>query len=90
LRAGSVELKLHGLRAPVLNALGQSAYEGMHFLAAMFNQNLHTPEHWAQIANRNLQYQSARGAIYTGNHLKNSPIYLARANGHQFQVVTRF
>ena len=81
---------LHGIRAPVLNALGQSAYEGMHFLAAIFNQNLHMPEHWAHIAKRNLSYQSARGASYMGNHLKNSPIYLARANGHQFQVVTKF
>jgi len=80
----------HGLRAPVLNALGQSAYEGMHFLAAMFDNNLHRPEHWPQIAKRNLAYQSARGASYIGNHFKNAPIYLARANGHQFQVVTRF
>jgi ABC-type branched-subunit amino acid transport system substrate-binding protein len=80
----------HGVRAPVLNALGQSAYEGMHFLAAMFDNNLHLPEHWPQIAKRNLAYQSARGASYVGNHFKNAPVYLARANGHQFQVVTRF
>jgi len=80
----------HGLRAPVLNALGQSTYEGMHFLAAMFDNNLHLPEHWPQIAKRNLAYQSARGASYVGNHFKNAPVYLACANGHQFQVVTRF
>jgi len=80
----------HGVRAPVLNALGQSAYEGMHFLAAMFDNNLHLPEHWPQIAKRNLAYQSARGASYVGNHFKNAPVYLACANGHQFQVVTRF
>ena len=80
----------HGLRAPVLNALGQSAYEGMHFLAALFDNNLHLPEQWSQIAKRNLAYQSARGASYVGNHFKNAPVYLARANGHQFQVVTRF
>jgi hypothetical protein len=80
----------HGVRAPVLNALGQSAYEGMHFIAAMFDQNLHLPEHWSHIAKRNLPYQSARGASYMGNHFKNAPIYMARAHGHQFQVVTRF
>ena len=80
----------HGLRAPVLNALGQSAYEGMHFLAALFDNNLHLPEQWSHIAKRNLAYQSARGASYVGNHFKNAPVYLARANGHQFQVVTRF
>ena len=80
----------HGLRAPVLNALGQSAYEGMHFLAAMFDQNLHLPEHWSHMSKRNLPYQSARGASYMGNHFKNAPIYMARSQGHQFQVVTRF
>ena len=80
----------HGVRAPVLNALGQSAYEGMHFLAALFDNNLHLPEQWSHIAKRNLAYQSARGASYVGNHFKNAPVYLARANGHQFQVVTRF
>lgn len=80
----------HGLRAPVLNALGQSAYEGVHFLATMFAHNLQLPEYWGHIAKRNLHYQSARGASYVGNHFKNAPIYMARANGHQFQVVTRF
>jgi hypothetical protein len=80
----------HGLRAPVLNALGQSAYEGMHFWRPCLTTICICPQHWSHIAKRNLSYQSARGATYSGNHYKNSPIYLARANGHQFQVVTRF
>ena len=78
-----------GLRAPVMNALGQSAYEGMHFLASLFGSNLHLPEHWPSIAQRSLRYHSARGASYMGNHYKHAPIYLGRAAGHHFQVVTR-
>ena len=66
-----------GDRAPVLNSIGQSLYEGMHFLAALLDES-------APAAARG--YASARlaGACGAGD----APIYLARADGHQFSVLT--
>ncbi len=72
---------LHGDQAPVLNALGQSIYEGMHFYAALKDgkRGRHAP----------VVYRSARGGTYFGNERKENPIYLARADGHLFSVVER-
>ncbi len=71
---------LHGERAPVLNALGQSIYEGMHFYAALSRP---------RVAAAPVVYRSARGGRFFHNDLKESPIYLARADGHLFSVVER-
>jgi urea transport system substrate-binding protein len=72
---------LHGGRGPVLNALGQSIYEGMHFLAAMSET--------AGDRMAPLRYRSARGGVFLSNQHKQLPIYLARADGHQFSVLER-
>lgn len=72
---------LHGGRGPVLNALGQSIYEGMHFLAALSEP---TRDSLAP-----LSYRSARGGLFLSNQQKHLPIYLARAEGHQFSVLER-
>jgi len=72
---------LHRERAPVLNALGQSLYEGMHFYAAMVNGK--RPE-GAPVGHR-----SARGGSFLTNERKDNPIYLAQADGHLFSVLER-
>jgi hypothetical protein len=36
-----------------------------------------------------LSYRSARGAQYVGNTRPCAPVYLARAAGHVFDVITR-
>lgn len=78
---------LFGDRAPSLNTIGQSTYEGVHFLAALV---------WAQgrgegaaMARAPLTYRSVRGAVYVDNDLKTCPMYLARADGHLLEVVRR-
>jgi urea transport system substrate-binding protein len=83
-----------GERAPTLNSIGQSLYEGMHFLAALVEQhrmrarggsnarsgsNAPTPK----------AYPSARNAMFLGAGTNEAPIYLARAEGHNFQVLTQ-
>jgi urea transport system substrate-binding protein len=77
-----------GDRAPTLNSIGQSLYEGMHFLAALLDdapfdsrrtQSLRAPQ----------AYPSARSALYVGAGSNEAPIYLARAEGHSFQVLTQ-
>jgi len=74
-----------GQRAPTLNALGQSTYEGIHFMAALARRaadenaqllgNLATP----------LAFRSVRGIQYSGNERCAHPTYLAEAGGHFFQ-----
>ena len=69
-------------RPPVLNALGQSVYEGIHFYAAMLNQRrTGTPGP--------IRYQSARGGCFLSNNRKKLPIYLSRADGHDFQILDK-
>jgi urea transport system substrate-binding protein len=80
---------LFGERAPTLNALGQSTYEGMHFLAALLERSEQTGEHWSSPARAPLRYRSARDAAYIDNARKLYPMYLARAEGHLFEVGER-
>jgi ABC-type branched-subunit amino acid transport system substrate-binding protein len=80
---------LFGERAPTLNALGQSTYEGMHFLAALLQRSERTGAHWWLPSREPLQYRSARDAAYIDNDRKLYPMYLARAEGHLFEVGQR-
>jgi len=80
---------LHGERAPTLNALGQSTYEGVHFLAALIQSGHQNRRSFAPSAATPLRYRSARDAAYVNNEHKLYPMYLARAEGHLFEVVER-
>lgn len=79
-----------GERAPTLNTFGQSTYEGVHFLAALFSQGLRSPADWHQLGQAPLAYRSARDARYAGAGVCHTPIYLARAEGNAFRVITGF
>ncbi len=68
-----------GERAPVLNALGQSTYEGVAFLRGML---AHGGNPRAPFA-----FDSVRGTRWNSNADKNTPIYLAEADGFRLQVV---
>jgi ABC-type branched-subunit amino acid transport system substrate-binding protein len=72
-----------GERAPTLNALGQSTYEGVHFLAALLGRDGQPGARAAAISHR-----SARNAVYGPGGVSQAPIYLARAEGHAFRVIT--
>jgi urea transport system substrate-binding protein len=78
-----------GERAPTLNTFGQSTYEGVHFLAALFDQALRAPQGWDQLGRSPLSYCSAREASYAGAGVSHTPIYLARAEGNAFRVIAR-
>lgn len=79
-----------GERAPTLNTLGQSTYEGVHFLAALLKGTLDSPDHWNDLGKAPMPYQSARQGAYAGDGVNHTPIYLARAEGNVFRVITRF
>lgn len=80
---------LHGEGAPMLNALGQSLYEGTHFLRALAWRDGVDRDVLAGKRLAPLPYLSARGAVYTDNTSRSTPVYLARADGHVFDVVER-
>jgi urea transport system substrate-binding protein len=72
----------HGVRAPTLNALGQSTYEGVHFLRTLLGRGDRP-----LAPGEPIPFRSARGAVWRGNDSLSYPIYLARANGHALEVV---
>jgi ABC-type branched-subunit amino acid transport system substrate-binding protein len=78
-----------GERAPALNSIGQSVYEGMHFLSTLLDDESHAS---GGPAGRQapLPYSSARNAIYVGAGAIHAPMYLALAEGHWFRVLARF
>ena len=77
-----------GARAPTLNSIGQSVYEGVHFLATLLGDE--SPAIGGSPGRRPLPYASARTALYIGAGASQAPMYLAAAEGHSFRVLTRF
>ena len=73
-----------GDRAPALNTIGQSLYEGVHFLAALMAGCDHP-----SVSSRPLERVSARQEVAAVLSPHTAPIYLALADGHAFQVITR-
>lgn len=79
---------LHGPHAPVLNALGQSMYEGVQYLAGLIGthhdlwqqKGAHDPLPVAHKSGRHTSSQ-ATGA--------RAPVYLARADGVQFSIIKK-
>lgn len=78
---------LHGDTAPLLNAFGQSVYEGVHFLCSLMTS---FADDWRRLdarTVRSITYPSARWQRH-GERVKDTmPIYLARAEGVQFQII---
>ena len=78
----------YGERAPTLNTFGQSTYEGVHFLAELLARARRLPFGWERIGQTPFAFASARGATYGGLGISSTPIYLARAEGNSFRVIT--
>ena len=78
-----------GARAPTLNTFGQSTYEGVHFLASVFESARSDPGSWEQLGRRPLGYQSARDVDVSAAGGRRLPIYLAQAEGHLFRLIAR-
>ncbi|MDQ0586213.1 urea transport system substrate-binding protein [Variovorax paradoxus] len=78
-----------GERAPTLNTFGQSTYEGMHFLAALLERQQRPAACHERLGASPLRYRSARDAAYGADGITRTPIYLARAEGNVFRVITQ-
>jgi ABC-type branched-subunit amino acid transport system substrate-binding protein len=74
-----------GQRAPTLNALGQSTYEGVHFMAALARRAADDDARLLGHLAAPLAFRSVRGIGYFGNDRCAHPTYLAEAGGHLFQ-----
>jgi urea transport system substrate-binding protein len=72
-----------GEGAPMLNALGESLYEGMHFLSALLERG----GDWRRLE-RALAFGGARGALFGPERRIKAPIFLAEAKGNRFDIVT--
>lgn len=71
-----------GDRAPVLNALGQSTYEGVAFLRGLLDG--------ARNPDGSVRFDSVRGTRWRSNAQKSTPVYLAAAEGLGFGIVRTF
>jgi hypothetical protein len=78
-----------GERAPTLNTFGQSTYEGLHFLAALLDRGLDADGAPRRLGEAPMAYRSARNAAYEGGGVIRTPIYLARAEGNAYRVITQ-
>jgi len=74
-----------GQRAPTLNSLGQSTYEGMHFMAALARRAAEGDAPLIGPLAAPLAFRSVRGTRYLGNDQCSQPTYLAQARGHLFE-----
>jgi hypothetical protein len=77
-------------RAPTLNALGQSIYEGMYFLSALAQRAEVTDSSMLAVLSAPLTFNSVRGTRYHHSGRADNPMYLAQAKGHFFEITHRF
>jgi len=78
--------RVHGEQAPVLNTLGQSTYEGVHFLAGLMQRHATVWREHSVCAALPVVHRSGRKQLSI-NKSERAPIYLARADGLNLEVI---
>ncbi len=78
---------LHGDKAPVLNAIGQSTYEGVHFLSALMENKSGDWRERSAVPSIDFRYKSVKHNSGPKRLVERAPIYLARADGIMFEVI---
>lgn len=78
--------RVHGDQAPVLNTLGQSTYEGIHFLAGLMQQHAKV-WHSHNVSDALPVVHRSGRKTPSFNNCERAPIYLARADGLKFEVI---
>ncbi|MEN3299432.1 substrate-binding domain-containing protein [Pseudonocardia sp.] len=78
-----------GITAPALNSMGESCYEALTFMARLAERAGSIELDRLCAAADELAYESPRGVVrMAGNHLLQS-VYLARAEGLEFDVIAQ-
>ncbi|NRA87073.1 MAG: substrate-binding domain-containing protein, partial [Rhizobiales bacterium] len=80
---------LHGENAPSLNTLGQSIYEGIHFLAALIDEVGLEESCNLNDFKQPLSYNSIRNIRYKNNQDIQQTVYLAETKGIHFHNIIR-
>lgn len=78
---------MHGEHAPMLNSLGQSTYEGVQYLAALIANYANDWHSLSQQKAATISYPTARRIPSGKQGRRPMPIYVARAEGIQFDVL---
>jgi len=79
-----------GERAPMLNTIGQSCYEGLRLYAAMGARAGSLGLRALVKAAEGTSYRGGRGPVtLSGSHIS-TPIYLAEADGLEFRIIAQF
>lgn len=79
----------HGLEAPVATSLGESCYEGMRLLAELWRRCGSTDLRAICAVAEATGYDGPRGPMHlTDRHLQ-QPVYVARADGLEFEVLSQ-
>ncbi len=73
-----------GDRGPMLNSIGEGLYEGLYFLHALAEAT--RTSNWQQPGGP-LPVKGPRGTIFQSGGRAQMPMYLAKAEGHAFELV---
>ena len=76
--------------APMLNAVGQSCYDGLHFLAALTDKAKSPDASKLASFTEGFTFQSPRGTMVMHNRHSAKTIYLAEARGMDFNIIEAF
>ena len=79
----------HGSRAPVLGALGQSTYEGVHFLASLIGDGRKDWREHCVSSAEPVVYRSARQGSYVSNSNRGIATFMARTDGAVYRVMEK-
>lgn len=79
-----------GENAPMLNVVGQSCYDGLHFLAGLTAKAKSLDVQKLTSVTEGFTYASPRGPIVMHNRHSIKTIYLAEAQGIDFKIVRSF
>jgi len=76
-----------GPKAPVLNSIGESCYEGILLFAALAQRSGGVdPRQWSRVSD-SVGYDGPRGSVRLRDRHLHQPIHLAEADGHEFSVI---
>lgn len=79
-----------GANAPMLNVIGQSCYDGLHFLARLAAKAKSLDVQKLASFTEGLNFESPRGSMVIHNRHSTKTIYLAEAEGMDFRIIETF
>ena len=79
-----------GNNAPMLNVIGQSCYDGLHFLAKLTAKAKSLDVRKLTSVTEDFTFESPRGSMVIHNRHSTKTIYLAEAEGIDFKIIKSF